>query len=541
MPCPPPVPRRPYNAAPSIYLSHTHTHAQPSHSKHLAVCPPSKQPQDTPAAAPKAAFSTTAPARPPVDATQDALHAADTPAARSARRRTTGVANMAYVVEKADEAILPASFSFVGAAWNASPGALGDITFVRGIVQALATPLSGILGDRLDRTYVIAGGALLWGVMTIAMGLANTAGQVFFFFFLSLPRALALIPPHYLTSFVSSHHRPTSTPTTLPPSPPKAMVYAAFNGLGLALIIPCIQSLIADYYPAGSRGRAFGALFLTSSLGQVAGGFFATSVGGRTIGRTAGWRFAFFLVGGVSIAAAVLTLALARDPRPRQRGWAKRTAPGLRGALAWVRDAGASAGRDIATVFRIPTFAIIVSQGVVGMMPWVALGFLTAYLQLLGFADLAAALIVAAFNLGTAFGNLLSGFIGDAAVKKFPNAGRIFTAHVSVLLSFPTAAVLLRGLPRGPPPAAYASAAAAGLPLPTPLGSAADAGLYAAAFFIGGLLISWCSTTNSAVFSEVVPPHLRSSIYAFDRSFENAVGNTAGPIVGEQGRESQLI
>ena len=345
----------------------------------------------------------------------------------------------------------------------------------------------------------------------------------------------ALSSPLLLAPVLSHNPLP---PPPLPsiPSPPlhhdQAMVFAAFNGLGLALIIPCIQSLIADYYPAASRGKAFGSLFLTSSLGQVAGGFFATAVGGRTIAGTAGWRFAFFLVGGISIGAAVLTLALARDPRPR-RGWAKRTAPGLKGTWMWTRDAASSAGRDIAAVFRIPTFAIIVSQGVVGMMPWVALGFLTAYLQLLGFADLAAALIVAAFNLGTALGNLVSGFIGDAAVRRWPDAGRIFTAHVSVFLSFPVAAVLLRGLPRGPSPAAYAAAAAAGAPTPTPLGSAGDAGLYAAAFFIGGALISWCSTTNSAVFSEVVPPHLRSSIYAFDRSFENAVGNTAGPIVGE--------
>jgi len=42
-------------------------------------------------------------------------------------------------------------------------------------------------------------------------------------------------------------------------------------------------------------------------------------------------------------------------------------------------------------------------------------------------------------------------------------------------------------------------------------------------------------TNNSAIFSEIVPEQLRSAIYAFDRSFEGAVGATAAPLVGARG------
>ena len=35
--------------------------------------------------------------------------------------------------------------------------------------------------------------------------------------------------------------------------------------------------------------------------------------------------------------------------------------------------------------------------------------------------------------------------------------------------------------------------------------------------------------------SEVVPEQLRSTVYAFDRSFEGAVGATAAPLVGAPG------
>lgn len=48
----------------------------------------------------------------------------------------------------------------------------------------------------------------------------------------------------------------------------QAMVSCAFNGLGLALVIPCVQSLVADYHPSEARGQAFGLMGLTSSFGE---------------------------------------------------------------------------------------------------------------------------------------------------------------------------------------------------------------------------------------------------------------------------------
>ena len=53
----------------------------------------------------------------------------------------------------------------------------------------------------------------------------------------------------------------------------------AINGVGLALVIPSGQSLIADYYPPASRGRAFGWLYLTGALGGMIGSLYATNLG----------------------------------------------------------------------------------------------------------------------------------------------------------------------------------------------------------------------------------------------------------------------
>lgn len=53
----------------------------------------------------------------------------------------------------------------------------------------------------------------------------------------------------------------------------------AINGIGLSLVIPTGQSLIADYYHASNRGKAFGAMTLTASLGGMFGSMYATNLG----------------------------------------------------------------------------------------------------------------------------------------------------------------------------------------------------------------------------------------------------------------------
>lgn len=88
---------------------------------------------------------------------------------------------------------------------------------------------------------------------------------------------------------------------SLTPCTAQAMMFAALNGIGLALLVPCCQSLIADLYPADQRGRAFGTLQLTASLGGMLGGVFATNMGGLTFAGLDGWRAAFHTIAAVSI------------------------------------------------------------------------------------------------------------------------------------------------------------------------------------------------------------------------------------------------
>jgi MFS family permease len=45
----------------------------------------------------------------------------------------------------------------------------------------------------------------------------------------------------------------------------------ALNGIGLGVMVPNAQSLIADYYDATHRGRAFGMLLAVGELRQLLG------------------------------------------------------------------------------------------------------------------------------------------------------------------------------------------------------------------------------------------------------------------------------
>lgn len=74
-------------------------------------------------------------------------------------------------------------------------------------------------GHRYNRIYVMVVGSFIWGFFAFCFGWAN-----------DLRTGTALW---------------------------------AFNGIGLALMIPSAQSLVADYYEEDTRGAAFGALQLT--------------------------------------------------------------------------------------------------------------------------------------------------------------------------------------------------------------------------------------------------------------------------------------
>lgn len=180
--------------------------------------------------------------------------------------------NLAAVLERADEALLPAVYKEVSEAFGASPSELGTLTFIRTLVQALCSPLAGILAMRYYRPSVIGLGTLCWAVSTAAVAVSATFTQ--------------------------------------------CAVSRALNGVGLAIVVPALQSFIADSYSSSGRGVAFGWLNLVGSVGGIAGSSTATIMAGYgTIAGIAGWRLAFLLVACVSAVLGWVVHVFVSDPR----------------------------------------------------------------------------------------------------------------------------------------------------------------------------------------------------------------------------------
>ena len=375
----------------------------------------------------------------------------------SSRRRvvTTVLVSLACFMEVADEQITPSLFRDIGKSFKLSPSQLGMLTLVRALVQALSSPMTGYVGKFVPRIRIIGFGCILWGICTFIVG-----------------------------SSVSFK---------------MALVASALNGVGLAVVIPSVQSILADYWPQEVRGASFGFQSFVASLGGLFGGLYATNLGGKVIMGRPGWRFVFHSTGLTSLVLGFVVMLFAHDPQTVKIMDRKTT----------LKDYY----RTIAYVMGIASFRVIVLQGVVGSMPWNALAYLTLWFQLLGFSDVQASAMKAVFSLGTSFGTLLGGILGDVASTLFPDSGRILVAQTSVVSGIPLSILLFSGLPQ--------DAASDLVPW------------YGMTLLVMGLSVSWCATCcNSPVFADIVPAEMRTSIYAFDRSFEGAIGALGTPLVG---------
>ncbi|RZC67581.1 hypothetical protein C5167_011277 [Papaver somniferum] len=131
---------------------------------------------------------------------------------------TLVLVNLAGIMERADESLLPGVYKEVGAALHTDPTGLGSLTLFRSIVQSVCYPLAMYLSVRHNHTHVIALGAFLWAAATFLVGFSST------FFQVAVSRGL--------------------------------------NGIGLAMVTPAIQSLVADSIEDHNRCVAFGWLGL---------------------------------------------------------------------------------------------------------------------------------------------------------------------------------------------------------------------------------------------------------------------------------------
>uniref|UniRef100_A0ACD5YIH9 Uncharacterized protein n=1 Tax=Avena sativa TaxID=4498 RepID=A0ACD5YIH9_AVESA len=379
--------------------------------------------------------------------------------------RTLVLVNLASIMERADEALLPAVYQEVGAALHTTPTGLGTLTLCRSIVQGACYPLAAYASARYNRAHVIAVGAFLWAAATFLVAISETFLQI------AISRGL--------------------------------------NGIGLALVIPAVQSLVADSTDDEHRGMAFGWLQLTSSIGSILGGICALLLAPHTIFGIAGWRFAFHLVAAISVLVGILVWFFAVDPNFRTTVQAAPALDESEKRSAW--EEAKKQLREARAVVKIPTFQILVAQAVAGSFPWSAMTFTAMWLELAGFTHADTAVVMAGFAAALPLGGIFGGKIGDALAHRYPNAGRIVISQIGAGLAVPLAAILIFGLPN----------------------DRSTAIAHALVLSVMGAILSFSpAATNGPIFAEIVPVKARTSIYALSMSFTSILSSFAPPAVG---------
>lgn len=86
--------------------------------------------------------------------------------------------NLAAIMERTDESLLPGVYKEVGAALHIDPTGLGSLTLFRSVVQSSCYPLAAYLAVHHNRAHVIAVGAFLWAAATFLVALSSTFFQV---------------------------------------------------------------------------------------------------------------------------------------------------------------------------------------------------------------------------------------------------------------------------------------------------------------------------------------------------------------------------
>ncbi|MDQ1480839.1 MAG: hypothetical protein QOI44_1700, partial [Actinomycetota bacterium] len=180
-------------------------------------------------------------------------------------------------------------------------------------------------------------------------------------------------------------------------------------GVGETVDNPASASLIADYYPAHMRGRAYALQRVAPTVGAALG----LGLGGA-VGQLFGWRWAFLLVGAPG---SLLALAVWRLADPERGEHDPGNADADEAAVVVVKQHGVRALlHDVRVTLRIRTLRSLmigtaIATGALSGIGFWAPSFLERHAGLSGGA--AAGLVGALILLGAVAGTIVGGRLSD--------------------------------------------------------------------------------------------------------------------------------
>jgi predicted MFS family arabinose efflux permease len=275
-----------------------------------------------------------------------------------------------------DRQILGAIGEQIRREWGLGDTALGALGTAFTLLYAFVGVPLGRLADRATRKYILAGGVLLWSLLTAASGLARNFWELF--------------------------------------------VVRLGVGVGEASCAPASISLIGDLFRTEHRARAT-AIFM---MGLPIGLGLSFLVGGY-VGQRWGWRAALFIAAAPGVLCAIAALFI-REPA---RGMIEDHKVGQK----------RRSGSPYARVLSIPTLWWIILSGALHNFNMYALGsFLASFLIRYHGVTLSEAGLIAmlVYGLSGTVGLLGGGVAADALYKRRTD-GRLLVATLSIAICAP--------------------------------------------------------------------------------------------------------
>lgn len=171
---------------------------------------------------------------------------------------------VAFFLNQADRQVFNVVLPLIRDDLHLNDMEIGLVATVFNLVFAVLVPISGYVGDRLSRKWILVSSILLWSVATMLTGLSN--GVLMFIIF-----------------------RSTAT------------------GMGEAMFGPANYAMLADYH---TRTRAIAMSIHQTAyyLGVIISGFIA-----GYIGEHWGWQSAFYVFGAVGVVHGIVMIFRLRD------------------------------------------------------------------------------------------------------------------------------------------------------------------------------------------------------------------------------------
>jgi len=265
---------------------------------------------------------------------------------------------------------------------------LGLISSVFLWVYSAASPFAGFLGDRYTRRSVILVSLGTWSAITFLTGLAQSTGML--------------------------------------------LVFRALMGLSEAAYFPAALSMLSDYHGRDTRSTAISIHQSGIYVGYMVGGAFSA-----VVAQYFGWRFPFYILGGLGFVLAFVFARLLREP---PRG----AAEDVRGGAAVGRVSKRLAGETLRDLVSTPTAVTlaVVHFGVLSVA-WVVFSWAPYFVHEKFHLTLAAAGVqsTVALQIPSILGIMVGGLIADRLMRR-GISGRMSTLTAGLLLGTPFIALL---------------------------------------------------------------------------------------------------